>query len=269
MIGKKQIPKRFQKVIDDELAVFNKNQSIRTVKKTPSVKSNYPQNQPSWDNIPLVICVFIDMLGSTRLSSELRNKTFARAYLFYVETALRLIDKFNPSYINVHGDGVFAIFDKDYPYTALAAAITFKTFSEEVFTPILADTIGKKAGSHIGIDQNTVILGKVSLKEPNKPNIRLNEIWAGTPVNMAAKLAALSKNNEILVSERYFRRLKNGLDSCLCSCLNKKQLWSKKDFTSNKSFDFNSAYGLGIEWCKEHGADGCGRLLALDKNLIK
>jgi len=221
---------------------------------------------PSWDNIPLVICVFIDMLGSTRLSSELRNKTFARTYLFYVETALHLIDEFNPSYINVHGDGVFAIFDKDYLYTALAAAITFKTFSEEVFTPILSNTIGKKAGSHIGIDQNTVILGKVSLKRPSKPSIRLNEIWAGTPVNMAAKLASLSKSNEILVSDRYFRGLKNKLNSCLCSCYDKKQLWNEKDFSSYKSFDFDIAYGLGIKWCKDHGADCCGRLLTLDES---
>jgi class 3 adenylate cyclase len=264
MIGQKQIPVRFQDIIDQELYIFNRPQSVKPAKKNAVPQNTLSTKTPSWDNIPLAICVFVDMLGSTKMSSELRNKTFARTYLFYVETALRLFDKFNPAHINVHGDGVFAIFNKDQFHTSLAAAITFKTFSDEVYTPIVSKTLGKKTGSHIGIDQGTVILGRVPLKE-HQSNIRLNEIWAGTPVNMAAKLAALSKNNEILVSDRYYKRIKNGYSSFLCNCYKDKQIWNQKDFSSNKSFDFNIAYGNKMSWCKDHGADSCGTLLASDK----
>jgi len=265
MIGKKQIPVRFQKIIDQELSIFNAPQSVKSSKKTPAARNILSGKQASWDSIPLVICVFVDMLGSTKMSAELRNKTFARAYLFYVETALRLFDKFNPVYINVHGDGIFAIFDKDFLHTALAAAITFKTFSEEVYTPIISKNLGKKSGAHIGIDEGTVILGRVPLKE-HQSSVRLNEIWAGTPVNMAAKLAALSKNNEILVSDRYHIRMKKGFSKCLCKDYNAEKIWTKKDYSNNKSFDFNFAYGSVMKWCKDHGSISCGQLLALDKS---
>lgn len=93
MTGKNQIPKRFQNVIKQELYLYNQQQPIKTVKGTPNTGNLSSGTQPSWHNISSVICVFIDMLVSTRLSSELRNKTFARAYLFYVQTALGLRQK--------------------------------------------------------------------------------------------------------------------------------------------------------------------------------
>lgn len=128
MIGKNQIPARFQKVIANEIDLFNAPQTVRDASKNPIPQKILKGKEPSWGNIPLVFCVFVDMVGSTKMSTELRNKTYARAYLLYVQTALKLFDKFKPDYINVHGDGVFAIFNRDSMYTALAAAITLIHF---------------------------------------------------------------------------------------------------------------------------------------------
>lgn len=82
---------------------------------------------------------------------------------------------------------------------------------------------------------------------------------------MAAKLASLSENNEILISNRYFQRIHRTLDTNLCKCYGNEQIWNKMDFRKKKAFDFNTAYGLRIQWCKDHGADIIGRLIALDK----
>lgn len=99
----------------------------------------------------------------------------------------------------------------------------------------------------------------------HQANVRLNEIWAGTPVNMAAKLASLSGNNEILISERYYNRIHAGLAQCLCKDYDTDKIWRKENCSKNKSFDFNTAFGSSIKWCKDHGATNCGQLLALDK----
>lgn len=56
---------------------------------------------------------------------------------------MRLFNAFEASYIDVRGDGVFALFNRDHPYRALAAAVTFKAFVHEEFVP----RIKKKTGN--------------------------------------------------------------------------------------------------------------------------
>ena len=56
---------------------------------------------------------FVDMKGSTQLSATNHEKSTAGAYQLFTGTAVRLFDAFDAPYINVRGDGVFALFDQD------------------------------------------------------------------------------------------------------------------------------------------------------------
>ncbi|MDD3302996.1 MAG: hypothetical protein PHN31_05535 [Candidatus Gracilibacteria bacterium] len=90
---------------------------------------------------------------------------------------------------------------------------------------------------------------------------------------MTAKLASLSKDGELFVSDRFFKNLGNDelvLKSCGCSngkeTGEKEDLWKEIDLSNNDKFDFNKAFILESMWCSNHGKEWCKKIIALDNN---
>lgn len=270
MITDEQMPLRFREVIEQQASVYDNGSSIQVMNSIPDTSCIPLQDLSHWLRIPDVICVYVDMMGSTRLSATVQDRSTADAYHLYTGTAVRLLSEFRSPYIDVRGDGVFALFDQDKPYTALAAAVTFKTFAKEVCVPRIREKTAVEVGSHIGIDQKTVLVRKVGLKRYDSRTDRQNEVWAGKPVSMAAKLASLSDNDELLASSRFFSNLKDEhvLFSCGCSDGHpdgtKTYLWSERDLSQDQRFDFQVAYSLKTNWCRIHGREYCEAILGLD-----
>jgi len=206
------------------------------------------------------------MEGSTKLSAGSHDKTTAKAYRLFTETAIRIFHAFGAAYIDIKGDGVFSLFNSDQPYSALAATVSFKTFVHEYFTPKVQALTDQYIGGHFGIDQKTVLVRRFGLKRHQSRTDRQNEVWAGKPVNMAAKLASLSTDNKLWVSERFFANLKDEMATHSCGCLNgeKAELWRKEDVSDDSRFDFDTAYSLGSNWCEKHGKSFCSNLVNLD-----
>jgi class 3 adenylate cyclase len=256
-----------EKIIETELGYFQQPVSITNHNQIPDTKIIPIQNSTTWLKIPDVICCFVDMEGSTKLSAGSHDKTTAKSYRLFTETAIRIFHQFGASYIDVKGDGVFGLFNKNQPYTALAATISFKTFVYEHFTPKVERLTGQNIGGHFGIDQKTVLVRKLGLKFHDNRTDRQNEVWAGKPINMAAKLASLSTGNRLWVSDRFFNNLKNERAIYSCGCPNgvKSELWDKEDVSHDSKFDFDVAYSLGSNWCEKHGKSFCANLLMLDK----
>ena len=95
---------------------------------------------------------------------------------------------------------------------------------------------------------------------------RQNEVWAGKVVNIAAKLASVSKAHQLLVSDRYFKNIKNDLVRKSCGCGSESQpvdLW-EEILVSDDKFDFEKAYLLKSQWCEIHGLDFIKKILKLD-----
>lgn len=184
----------------------------------------------------------------------------------FTGTAVRLFDAFEAPYIDVKGDGVFALFDSNPSYRALAAAISFKTFAKVSFTPRITDRTNQPVGAHIGIDQKTVLVRKLGMMRREGRTDRQNEVWAGKPVNIASKLAALSGDDEITVSDRFYKNINDDNAQLSCGCPGgiKNHLWTEIEVASNPIFDFEKAYKLTSSWCKIHGAEFCETLLKLD-----
>lgn len=123
----------------------------------------------------------------------------------------------------------------------------------------------------MGIDQKTVLVKQIGLKDDNSRDSRKNEVWAGKPINMASKLASKSKDNELFISERFFEKIKDQelvTKSCGCSggkdTGEKVDLWKKVDL-NDENFDFDSAHVLESIWCPIHGKEWCEKILELDK----
>lgn len=255
-----------ESLIEQELKIFNDSVSITNVNEIPDTKK-IPIEKPNfWLKIPDVICCFVDMEGSTKLSASLHERSTAKAYRFFTETAIRIFAQFDAAYIDVKGDGVFALFDSNKPYTALAATVTFKTFVKEYFTPKIKEKTDLEIGGHFGIDQKTVLVRKFGFKRHDGRSDRQNEVWAGKPINMAAKLASMSTDNTLWVSDRYFKNLKDNkaVHSCGCPSGEIVSLWSEQDLSKEEKFDFDLAHVLGSNWCSKHGKYFCAELVKLD-----
>ena len=271
MIADNQLQGLYRSIIDEQISIYNKEHSITVRKEIPDTTIIPIENPYHWFRIPDVICMFVDMMGSTKLSAEAHDKSTASAYQLFTGTAVRLFSAFEAPYIDVRGDGVFALFNSNQPYRALAAAVTFKTFARNEFTPRIREKTEQDVGSHLGIDQKTVLVRKLGLKRHADRTDRQNEVWAGKPVNMAAKLASISEDNQLLVSDRFFKHIQHELILKSCGCLEgrytgqKVDLWTPKDVSDDSRFDFGTAYSLGTIWCAQHGRDYCESILELDE----
>jgi len=266
-IEKTQMPEHFRDIIQTQIEIFNQGSSITFRNEIPDT-TEIPINNPNhWLRIPDVICVFVDMLGSTKLSATKHEKGTARVYQLFTNTAVRLFHELDAPYIDVKGDGVFALFNSNQIYRALVSAVNFKTFAELEFVPRIKNLTNIDIGCHIGIDQKTVLVRKVGLKRSNGRTDRQNEVWAGKPVNMASKLASLSSHKQLYVSDRYFSKLKDekALKSCGCPDDKVVDLWQEVDVSNKDYFDFDLAYFLESHWCKIHGKEYIEYLLSLDK----
>jgi len=270
MITDNQLPKRFLNIIKEQLRLYGEPTSIQVVNEIPDTTQIPIENQSDWIRIPRIICVYVDMAGSTKLSAELHDKSTAKTYQLFTGTAVRLFNEFDSPYIDVKGDGVFALFNENQTYTALAAAVTFKTFVRNVFIKKILDKTRLEVGLHTGIDKSTVLVKKIGLKKRGGRTDKQNEVWAGKPVNMAAKLAKLSDNNNILVSDRYFQGINDEHALYTCGCTSgtftgeKVNMWEEVDLSEVDNFDFSTAYSLPNYWCETHGQEFCEALLSLD-----
>jgi len=266
-IKENQLPEYLRDYISKQIEIYNNGKSITVYNEIPDTSEIPIENPNYWLRIPDVICVFVDMLGSTKLSASKHDKGTAGAYQLFTGTAVRIFHELEAPYIDVRGDGVFALFNSNQAYRALVAAVTFKTFANLEFTPRIKNITTVDVGCHIGIDQKTVLVRKIGLKKKNGRTDRQNEVWAGKPVNMASKLSSMSNDNQLIVSDRYFNNISNekARKSCGCPNGNKELLWKKIDLTNNKLFDFNEAYSLETNWCETHGAEYFEELLKVDK----
>jgi class 3 adenylate cyclase len=266
VIAEEQLPERFRKIIDEEVENFDKPKTIIDARKIPAT-TDIPLDDPNtWIRIPDVICVYVDMKDSTKLSAGNTDSVLAGAYQLFTGTVVRLFDEFDAPYIDVRGDGAFALFDRDQTHRALAAAVTAKTFVHEEFIPALANRCDEKVGSHVGIDRRQLLVKRIGFRRHAGRTDRQNEVWAGRTVNMAAKLASRSADNEILVSGRYHKTItsEKALRSCGCPIGEKVDLWTKVDVSEDERFDFKTAYSLKSNWCPTHGREFCESLLRAD-----
>jgi class 3 adenylate cyclase len=262
-----QIPQGLRDIADDQLQLYKKRRCITVRNHLPDTSEVPIQNPLHWLRIPDVVCVFVDMKGSTQLSAGAHDNGTAGVYQLFTGTAVRYFAEFETPYIDVRGDGIFGLFDSDQVYRAIAAAISFKTFAQEVFVPAVKEATGLDVGCHIGIDQRTVLVRKVGLKRHSGRTDRQNEVWAGKPVNMASKLAAMGEHNQLIVSDRYYAKIMHERVRRSCGCPDgaKADLWSKIDVSADGRFDFDRAYVLTSCWCGTHGKEFCEAVLALDE----
>lgn len=248
-----QCLEEIKNIIDD---VVNNTVTTQRINVIPDSK-DIPLEKNHCLELDQVTCVFIDMVGSTRMS--LPSERSVKVYDMFIKSLVKILDIYGAQYIDIKGDGAFGLFsDADSAIPALCAAITFHTICERTMQNKFSAFPIKM---HAGIDTDKVFVKRIGLRGDKN-----NEVWIGKPVNIASKLASLANQNEILVSDRAYKILNQSqyerylLYSCGCNEETSSYLWKK--YPNNHPFlNLENYYCLTSYWCPEHGNQYCNNVM--------
>ena len=238
-----------------------------------------PANRGLWFQIPQVTAVFADLKSSTELNATDGPRDAAYAYTYFIRAMTLILERFSAKYIDIQGDGIFGLFSgRGSIFQAAACGVTMRTLvEEEVAVRFDSDTSSSwKLTAGIGIDSGTLLVRRLGLRGAKE-----NEVWAGKPVNMAAKLSALADYNQIAVSERVFAQYEKASQvrqraliwSCGCDGRTEGEgwdaplgatalLWKKQQVPEGRGLDFEYMYKLSSRWCAIHGPEFCEAIVA-------
>lgn len=215
-----------------------------------------------WKRVEGVVAVFADLENSTQMSIGKHPRSTAKIYRAATGNAVKIFHEFEADFIQIQGDGTFGLFwGAQAIERAICAGITVKTFSQRHLEPVLEQRWpdAPQTGFKVG-----VAVGRVLVKNIGTPR-NTNEqepIWAGKPVNYAAKAAQQANRGELIVTGSVWLAIENN-DFLTTSCghggtagstVTPAPLW--QDVTINKlDHDEDEAAGrmLTAPWCTECG----------------
>ena len=260
--------------IEKEKDVFKNFKTIvnteDSIPKTSDIPKQDSGGTTKWMRIDDVNCCFVDMVGSTEMSTTLHAKSTAEIYRYFTGTIIKIFKAFDAPYIDVKGDGVFALFDDNASHAALAATVSAKTFVENEFNSDVKIKRGLDLDGHYGISRGTLLVRRIGTKNVDGQDQARNEVWAGKAVNQSAKLASLADPGCILASNRFFQSLsaKPALLSCGCAGGeiggDPTELWHEVEHDDFKYLKISKGWSLRSNWCSIHGEETCKSLLKAD-----
>jgi class 3 adenylate cyclase len=208
-----------------------------------------------------VVAVSADLKNSTSLSVKDRYaQTSARLYEAATGSAVRLMTKFDPQFLDIQGDGIFGLFHGERAYErALCAAITLKSFSQRSLEPQIEELFAKEfpdTGFKVGIASGVLVAKKVGVRGTNEP------VWAGKPVNYAVKCAGKADRHQLIATAPVFEKFDDNdyvTHSCGCPNGTPYELWS--DTEVEKLGKHSSCKLLLSGWCTTHGDEFCNAIL--------
>ena len=238
-----------------------------------------PSHRGLWWRIPNVTALFADLKGSTALNSSVPTEAAAVAYTYFGRAMTVVMERFSAGYIEMQGDGIFGLFGGQRSmFLAAACAITMRTQLERTVAPKFKRdaSVDRDLKVGIGIDRGTLLVRQLGLKA-----VEQNEVWAGMPVNAAAKLSSVAGPNQVVVSDRVFSgyeqsakaRQRALIWSCGCRGGSRgagfnagvgqtPKLWTQQTAAKNLGLDFANVYRRESGWCETHGAEFCEALIS-------
>lgn len=238
-------------------------------KKTVLEKTKLdPEDLPSpgsntWHKFDDVVAVVVDLKGSSRLDAGRHEKSTASIYHAATGQAVEILHSFSADFIDIQGDGGFALFSGDLRYErAMCAGITVKTFSERHLIPRLtdkwADDPVKETGFKVGIASSALLAARVGV-----PRITRSQepVWAGRAVNYATKAAQKAERHQLIVTSSVWSAIKDNhflTYTCDCNGGPTAQLWQDTEIDAiPEERDDHDGRLLNAPWCLTCGNSFC------------
>lgn len=271
----------------DVLALIDEVSGVANEDLTTPVEISSAQGMPAISTLPLeknkdgkfvwreiaeASVVATDLKGSTSISYSKQGRVGARLYQASTGGCSLVLQKFAPDFVDIQGDGLFAIFAGDlHSERAMCAAISLNTFGVQL-RQMLRDEFGedvpemKDSGLKIGADTGLLLVKRIGVRgEHNEP------VWAGKPVNYASKCASEVEAGRVLVTSAFFKPfLDNQYIRYTCGCVNGEQgqevspLWIKK--TVDVLGSDSDVREVRSTWCSNCGKDFAKAILGGDQD---
>lgn len=225
-----------------------------------------------WREIADVSAVATDLKGSTAVSYGKQDRVGARLYQAVTGSCSRVLQRFEPGFVDIQGDGLFALFAGDrHAQRAMCAAITLNALGHRL-KQMLKEQLGgdveamQDSGLKIGADRGLLLVKRIGVRgNHNEP------VWAGKPVNYATKCAQQADAGEVIVTSRFFKEFKdNEYIRFSCGCVagepggNVGPLWRKTEVEKLGEVDATARL-LKSAWCRSCGADFSAAILRGEK----
>jgi class 3 adenylate cyclase len=222
----------------------------------------------SWMKLTDVVAVVSDLKNSTALSLKKHPKTTAQLYEAVTGNAVEIVAKFHPDFVDIQGDGLFALYHGDRAYErALCAGITLKTFSAHHLVPAIENWEGRgndfpETGLKVGMNAGMLAVKKIGVKsryiEWTEP------VWAGRPVNWAFKCAQAADANQLVATKSVFGKFDRN-DYVTHSCAHLEgdvpaKLWAPIEVEPLDKYDVPTMI-LKTLWCDQCGDKFCQAIL--------
>ena len=241
---------------NSDMSVVEKDGSF-DAKDIPSSSSD------TWIKMPEVVAVVCDLKGSTHLGTGKHDKSTARIYKSSVEGAVSILHNFEANFIDIQGDGGFGLFWGDRSYErALCAGVTIRTFSDD-----LVQRLEKRwpdapeTGYKVGIHAARTLVKRIGTRRVVSEQ---EAVWAGKPVNYAAKCAQSADRHQVVVTQAVWEKFKKNdyiAFSCDCNGGASATLWA--DIRVDKlPEDDQDAVVLNSGWCENCGPEFCDAIMA-------
>lgn len=228
--------------------------------------SKLPVDKPEWHRLTDLVAVVFDLKSSTNLEKGRRPASTASIYDAGVGGVVQVMNSLDADFVDIQGDGGFGLFWGKLRYErALCAAISARTFSGD-FESQLQDKWPEapSTGFKVGIASGPILAKRVGLAR----HLDMQEpVWAGRPVNYAAKAAQQTDPGNILVTGSVWDAVSsNDYIAFSCGCRDGAEggtpslLW--EDRTLDKIPD-PERFGQVLQsaWCNNHGEEYCNAIL--------
>lgn len=226
--------------------------------------SKLPISARTWTRLDDIVAVVADLKGSTTMGTGKRAASTASIYEAGTGGVVRTLDQFGADYIQIQGDGAFALYWGGRRYErAMCAGITVKTMSLD-----FADQIekkwpdGPKTGFKVGIASGRVLVKRVGTprnREQQEP------VWAGKPVNYATKAAQCADRHELIVAASVWNHIEQNdylALSCPCGSGPSASIWKHMEIEKLPEDDSERQGRLLLSsWCDIHGEEYCNAIL--------
>lgn len=230
--------------------------------------ASLPITARKWIKVTDVVAVVADLKNSTRLGTGKWAASTASIYQAATGGVVETFHQFDADFIQIQGDGAFALFWGGMQYErAMCAAITIRTFSNDLVERLQSkwSTI-PETGFKLGIASDHVLVKRIGT--PRIP-AQQEPVWAGKPVNYAAKAAQSGDRHEIIVTRSVWDTIiANDYLAITCGCDGDGKptkpttaIW--QDMTIERlPEDEREGRRLIAAWCKIHGPEFCAAILA-------
>jgi hypothetical protein len=254
----------FKKKSDIRFDAFCINENIGDLSKIQD--GAYLENSIWLGGDEQFVCLAIDLDNSSVLSARKHFETMAKLYEYFTKNAVDMlnIDYIKADYIDIKGDGVFAIYQGvDAIDRAFVASVTFRKFFEICIKQKFKEAFNISLNCKTAICKDKILVKRIGTRKYS------NEVWAGRLVNNTYKLMKLSDRIKesvpvahgiCVVSDVVYQYLESNhyyYAIMSCGCKNAdgvaKKIWREISTTEDEDIVGNKAYFMSHIWC-----DNCG-----------